>query len=109
MISLLMRGMMLAAYVGAANPVGPCSVQLAQVEQQIAPSGASSLEGPSTKQRIQAQLHHQPTPRTVGQAEQKADVRLQRQLARARRAKRQGDNAACMRALDKARDLYGIP
>jgi hypothetical protein len=90
MISLLMKGVIFAAYVGAANAVSPCSVQLAQIEQQTASSKASSFEGPSAKQTIQAQLHHQPTPRTVRQAEHEADVRLQGQLARARRAERGG-------------------
>jgi hypothetical protein len=61
------------ACAGDAAHSGTCTAQIAQLEQQIRGTAPQSIE---------AQLHHQPTPRTVQNAESKAiadaDAALQR-------------------------------
>ena len=54
------------AWAGNAAHSGTCTAQIAQLERQIR---GSRLTAP---QSIDAQLHHQPTPRTVQNAESKA-------------------------------------
>jgi hypothetical protein len=70
---------------------GTCTAQIAQLEQQIRGSG------PTAPQSIEAQLHHQPTPRTVQNAESKAIADAEAALQRARQA-----NARCKEG-DRAR------
>jgi hypothetical protein len=62
------------ACAGDAAHSGTCAAQIAQLEKQIRGSG------PMAPQSIEAQLHHQPTPRAVQNAESKAiaDAALQR-------------------------------
>jgi hypothetical protein len=62
------------ACAGDAAHSGTCAAQIAQLEQQIRGSGPS----------IEAQLHHQPTPRTVQNAESKAIADADTALRRAR-------------------------
>lgn len=91
---------------------GPCAAQIAQVEQQIRQAQANSPSGgagaPSGPQSVDAQLHHQPTPGSVQTAETKARVDSEAALGRARKADAAGDASACARALQDAKDLYGI-
>jgi hypothetical protein len=80
------------ACAGDAAHSGTCTAQNAQLEQQIRGSG------PTAPQSIEAQLHHQPTPRTVQNAESKAIVaEADAALQRARQA-----NARCKES-DRAR------
>jgi hypothetical protein len=44
---------------------GPCTAQIAQVEQQIDAAGANSKLGATSAQTVGAQLGRQPTPQTV--------------------------------------------
>jgi hypothetical protein len=73
------------ACAGDAAHSGTCTAQIAQLEQQIRGTAPQSIE---------AQLHHQPTPRTVQNAETKAiadaDAALQRDRARSDSAFRDG-------------------
>jgi hypothetical protein len=91
---------------------GPCTAQIAQVEQKIRELQASSPPGgagePSLPQSVGAQLHHQPTARSVEGAESKANAEGAAALDRARRADAAGDANACANALQDAKDLYGI-
>ena len=91
---------------------GPCTTQIAQVEQQIRKAQATSPPGgagaPSAPQSIGAQLHHQPTPSTVQSAEQKASADAEAALNRARNADAAGDASACARALTEAKEIYGV-
>jgi len=97
---------------GTVAQAGPCTDQIAALEQQISalaaappPSGAGE---PSAPQTIGAQLHHQPTPGTVENAERKASAGGDAALARAREADASGNADACDEALREARHLYGI-
>ena len=91
---------------------GPCTAQIAQVEQQIRQAQAKGQPGgagaPSAPQSVGAQLHHQPTPGTVAGAEDKARDAATAALANARAADAAGDAAACARALGDAKELYGL-
>jgi hypothetical protein len=70
---------------------GTCTAQNAPLEQQIRGSG------PTAPQSIEAQLHHQPTPRTVQNAESKAIADADAALQRARQT-----NTRC-KETDRAR------
>jgi hypothetical protein len=66
------------AFAGDAAHSGICTAQIAQLEEQIRGSG------PTAPQSIEAQLHHQPTPCTVQNAESKAIANADAALQRAR-------------------------
>jgi len=102
------------AFIGsaAAAHAGPCTAQIAQVEQQIRKAQAASPPGgagePTGPQSVEAQLHHQPTPQSVESAERKAKADSAAALDRARKADAAGNAAACAKALDEAKMLYGL-
>jgi hypothetical protein len=103
-----------AALIGTGAPcyAGPCTAEIARVEQNIRqaqgagqPGGAGEPSGP---QSIGAQLHHQPTPGSVEAAERKAKADAQAALDRARKADADGDATTCAKALREAKDIYGL-
>jgi hypothetical protein len=110
MLAVLISAALVLAQAEATQPIqsGPCSVELAQIERHVAQSKSNPLEGPTASQTVGAQLHHQPTSRSVQRAERKADADFQAALAQAREANAKGDAAACAKALKRARQLYGI-
>ena len=88
---------------------GPCTNDISQLQAQIARAeAASTAAGPSGPQSVGAQLHHQPTPSSVGAAENKANADAKAALNRARQADAAGDAAGCQRALMEARELFGL-
>jgi hypothetical protein len=91
---------------------GPCTSQIAATEQEINQSAAASPPSgagtPSANQTIGAQLHHQPTPSAVENAEQRANAQGEAALERARIADAGGDAGACIEALREARHLFGL-
>ena len=56
---------------GGAAHSGPCAVQIARLDGQIR-QAPSPENGPTAPQSVAGQLHHQPTPETVLNAERKA-------------------------------------
>jgi type IV secretory pathway VirJ component len=109
-ISILMTVALLASAWGA--QAGPCTSQIAATEQQINQSAAVSPPGgagtPSADQAIGAQLHHQPTPSAVENAEHQANAQGEAALEQARKADASGNADACTEALREARHLYGL-
>jgi hypothetical protein len=100
---------LLASAVGA--EAGPCTKQIAEVQQQILQLQATPASGagqPSAPQTVGAQLHHQPTPGSVESAQSKASTDASAALGRARKADAAGDLTACAAALEEAKRLYGI-
>jgi hypothetical protein len=87
---------------------GPCTAQIAQLEQQIW-HVSSSKSGPTAPQSIAAQLHHQPTPESVQNAERKANADAGAALQRARQADTDGNPVACAKALGEAKHHWFIP
>jgi hypothetical protein len=92
---------------GAAQS-GPCTPQIAQLEQQIAGDRPGPSSGPTATQSVGAQLHHQPTPNSVGQAEHVANADGDLAIERAKKADAAGDATGCDQALVEARRLYDV-
>lgn len=87
---------------------GPCTAQIAQLEHQIAGDMPGPETGPTAPQTLGAQLHRQPTPGSVGQAEHIANKDGDAAIERAKTADAAGDAAGCNQALVEARRLYEI-
>ena len=102
---------MLSAGLAIAR-AGPCTADIAQTERQIHQAQAAGdpddAGAPTGKQSVGAQLHHQPTPGSVGNAETKARDAAAAALERARTADAAGDAARCAQALADAKELYGL-
>jgi hypothetical protein len=92
---------------GAAHS-GPCTSQIEQLERQIGHASSSAKSSPTAPQSIEAQLHHQPTPETVRNAERKANADAAAVLQRARQADTDDNPAACAKALDEAKRYWFI-
>jgi hypothetical protein len=92
-----------------AGLAGPCTTQIAELEQKVGNLTPGPVTGPTAPQSVGAQLHHQPTPSSVGSAEGQAKADAAAALERARKADAAGNAPLCARALQEARDLYGIP
>jgi hypothetical protein len=87
---------------------GPCTAQIAQVEQRIVAAGANSELGATSAQTVGAQLGRQPTPQTVQDAEMSANTLAQATLERAKKADTADNAAACTEALTALKDSYGL-
>lgn len=87
---------------------GPCTAQIAQVEQRIVAAGANSELGATGAQTVGAQLGRQPTPQTVQHAEMSANTLAQATLERAKKADTADNAAACTEALTALKDSYGL-
>ena len=92
----------------AAAHAGPCTAQIAQLEQQAKNTPPGPTSGPSFPQTLGAQRHYQPTPRDVEHAQAVANERADAALARAKQADAAGNAGECKAALAKARLLYGL-
>jgi hypothetical protein len=86
---------------------GPCTVQIAELEQRISSGPASPPNMPSAPQSVGAQLHRQPTPNAVQSAAGRANADADAALERARKADAENDADGCNAALGEARSLYG--
>ena len=87
---------------------GPCTAQIAALEQQIGATPPGPKSGPTYSQTLGAQLHHQPTPGDVEHAEHIANKEADAELDAARKADAAGNASACGAALDRAKRLYDI-
>ena len=88
---------------------GPCTAQIAQLERQIQRGSADPGSGPTAPQTIDAQLHHQPTPVAVQNAESQARADADAALRRAQKADTDGSAAACVIALEEAKHHWVGP
>ena len=86
----------------------PCAEDISLLERQVATTIPGPQSGPTGAQTVGAQLHHQPTPGSVEQAERVANKDADEALARAKQADSDGNAADCNAALKRARELYGI-
>jgi hypothetical protein len=87
---------------------GPCRTQIAQFELAVRQSAGKPNAGPFAPQSIGAQIDRQPTPRSIKQAQQRAQAEFAATLARAKRLDARGDRAGCTQALSAARDMYNL-
>jgi hypothetical protein len=88
---------------------GPCTVQIAQLERQIRLAAPSLESGPTGPQTLGAQLHYQPTPADVQNAERRASVEADAALQRARQTDADGDAVTCAEAYETARHHWIFP
>jgi len=88
---------------------GPCAVQIARLEGQIQRAAPSPENGPTAPQSVAGQLHHQPTPDSVQNAERNARLAAAAALDRLRQADVDGNAVACAKALDEAKQLDHSP
>jgi hypothetical protein len=93
--------------IGTAHS-GPCTADINKFEHQIAGDVPGPDSGPTASQSVGAQLHHQPTPGSVGQAAHVANKDGDAAIERAKTADAAGDAAACNQALTEARRLYDV-
>ena len=105
-VSLAASAVLLAGADAARS--GPCAEDIVLLERQIAATGPGPQSRPTADQTVGAQLHHQPTPGSVQQAEHVANKDADEALARAKQADAAGNAADCSAALKRARELYGI-
>lgn len=104
---------------------GPCTEQISQLERQIAnivpgwhsgpttPRSARAWQprpqtGPTASQSIGAQLHHQPTPGSIQQADRDANKDADEAFDRAKKADTAGNATECNAALQRVRQLYEL-
>jgi hypothetical protein len=106
-IGLLVATTAATVFCGGAAYSGPCTPQIEELERQIAHAPSSAKSGPTAPQSIAAQLHYQPTPETVRDAEHKANAAAA--LQRARQADTDDNPAACAKALNEAKRHWFIP
>ena len=94
---------------GALNAqAGPCTARIAEIERSIQASAPLPDSGPSAPQSVGAQLHHQPTPGSVEGAEHPARADGLAALERAPSLSAAGDAAACAKAVEEAKLIYGL-
>ena len=87
---------------------GPCTAQIAALEQQVRASPPGPKSGPTFSQTLGAQLHHEPTPEDIEQAQRIGRKEADAALEAARNADAAGNASACGAALTEARRLYDL-
>lgn len=87
---------------------GPCTAQIAALEQQIKSLPAGPKTGPTFSQTLAAQLHHQPTPEDVEHAQTVGRKEADAALKAAKDADAADNASACNAALEQAKRLYDI-
>jgi hypothetical protein len=108
-VALLALALSIAAPLSSL--AGPCSSQIddmqARIDARIAAEAAAGKEGAES---VSAMKHHQPTPKTLAEAEvkigdvtEKYAAKVGHAMAQARSADLAGDGAACEKALDLVR------
>ena len=94
---------------------GPCSPQIAEMQARIdAKIDAEAAAGRQGAESVAAMEHHQPTPKSIAEAEVRlGDItaryaaKVGRDMARARSADLAGDRSACQEALALVRKSLG--
>lgn len=85
---------------------GPCTEDIARFEKTIEATETGPGVGPGAPQSVGAQLEHQPTPRSVAQAERRARAGFEQALARAKHYDALQMGKKCRAALNRARLIY---
>lgn len=96
--ALVFGGLVFGAGSAAA---GPCAAAIARIEAAL-DELASNPNGSAVHQSFRAQLHRQPSPRSVAQGEKQAiedELHHRAALERARAADANHDEAGCLKAL----------
>ena len=110
MARTLPMALSVAAAVGlnvASAQAGPCTEQIAQIEQTA--HGPSPNAVPIASQSVGAQLHRQPTPGSVKQAEEQTNAAFDEALTHAKALDAAGKRDECMESGRPIEDLAGRP
>jgi hypothetical protein len=109
---LLCAGLTLALTVGA--DAGPSTQQIDSTVARVnARLGQDAAAGPTARESMAAQLHHQPTPLSMAEAEKAGGLSqgtinaVKSAMTRAREADSRGDAAGCERALKDVDSILG--
>ena len=94
---------------------GPCTKDIQSMQARIdAHLGKTAAAGPSAKQSVGAQMHRQPTPGSMANAERQLGelspetiVKVNAAMDRAEKADAAGDAAACTKALAEVEQTIG--
>ena len=111
----LVTGMSIVPLLTLPCQAGPCTDEITRTIAHLdARLAAKVAAGPSAKQRVKAQLHHQPTPGSkikaaveLGDLSQETVDKVRAALRRAEAADKAGDKAACDRALADVHQAIG--
>jgi hypothetical protein len=87
---------------------GPCTAQIAALQQQIKVLPPGPETGPTFSQTLGAQLHRQPTPGDVEHAQKVGRKEADAALKAAQDADAADNASACNAALKEAKRLYDI-
>jgi hypothetical protein len=85
---------------------GPCTSKTKQFERSVRESQSDPSIGLGLPQSIGAQLSYQPTPKSVKQAQQRAQAGFEAVLERAKKLDAEGKRAECTEALTDAKVIY---
>jgi hypothetical protein len=85
-----------------------CSEEIARVEALVDQPMGNPIAKPTAAQSVDAQLHHQPTPRSVRRANENAKSMFAAILARAKALNRDGKTDECIQSIAEARRLLSI-
>ena len=107
-LSLIMIGFAIFGLDMAAAHTDTCSEEIARVEALADQSLGNPIAKPTTTQSIDAQLHHQPTPRSVRRADENAQSMLAAVLVRAKALNADGKTDECIQSVAEARRLLHI-
>lgn len=94
--------------VPATADAGPCSEEIVRLEKVADQNKVEAFEGPSERQTVGAQLHHQPTPGSVAEAQTKAVDKVDALLKRAKSLDSEDKEADCMSQINEAKLLLNI-
>ena len=94
---------------GSAAHSGPCTLQIAQLERQIAQAGSSPETGPTAAQSVGGLLHHQPTPILCKTPRAKQIRMLPRRSTKRVWPISQVARSPALKALDEAKHHWVIP
>jgi hypothetical protein len=94
---------------------GPCTKDIDSMQARIdAHLGKTAAAGPSAKQSVGAQMHRQPTPGSMANAERQLGelspetiVKVNAAMDRAGKADAAGDDVACKQALAEVAEALG--
>jgi hypothetical protein len=111
MVRTTLAALTVAAALGqsvALAVAGPCTEQITQIEQAVRASASVPDAGPMAAQSVGAQLHRQPTPNSIKQAQQQTDAQFQSTLASAKDLDAQGKRAECTAKVDELKRLLDL-
>ena len=94
---------------------GPCAKDIVSMQARVdAHLGQAAAAGPSAKQSVQAQMHRQPTPNSMANAERKLGdlspstiIKVNAAMDRAQKADGAGDESGCRQALAEVARIIG--